>query len=315
MLRSIALLCLAALSCASQPASPFLGDERFLRFGVDPNQEANAVIQDQRTRGYSVSRKIVGQYFSALGFMEPNGRSAAVRIVTARGIAVALDPTPATPLESETTFALIAPPLDDTHDPDRDGFDEVFVERRTAAKSCIEVYRIRDVGFVDPVKLDTHHFGQDFCPYAVVDLDDDGAVELLADVPLRGFEPLAPHVRVALWPQDHRFEANGRSAGAKAFMKSERLERDRQLTAARNRGDVSEAMRLGIELAALLQLWGGRPDQQAAEVDMAVQGLALKPGEAATSIAARNRIRDDWNVPTPPTSPSGTRAGKEAPRP
>jgi hypothetical protein len=315
MHRLLALLCFAAVGCASQPPSPFFGDERFLRFGVDPDQEANALIEDQRAHGYAVALKVLGQHFTALGFMEPNGRSTAVRIVTARGIAVALDPTPATALEAPTTYALLAPPIEGTNDPDHDGFDEVFVERRTAAKSCIDVYRIRDVGFVDPVTLDRHHFAQEFCPYAALDLDDDGTVELLADVPLRGFEPLAPRVRVALWPQGHRFEANGRSDAAKQFMKSERLDRDRQLTAARTRRDVNEALRLGIELAALVQLWGGRPDQQVAEIDMATHGLVLQPGQAATLIAARHRIFHDWNVPAPATSPSGTRADKEAPRP
>jgi hypothetical protein len=308
----LALACLAAVSCAHPPPSPYFGDERFLRFGVDPDQEANAVIQDQHDRGYNVAQRIVGQYFTALGFMERDGRSVAVRVVTARGIALALDRNSPNPLAAPTTYALLSSPLKDTQDADGDGFEEVFVERRTAAGNCIDVYRVRDVGFVDPVKLDTRHFGQEFCPYAVLDLDGDGKVELLADVSLQGFEPLAPHVRVPLWARDHRFVTDGNSPAAMQFAVTERNDRVQQLVAARKRRDAKEALRLGVELAALAQLSGSEPAEQVAEFDRATRGFVLSPAEAASLIGARNRIFQDWNIEA--ASPTATPADTQRAR-
>ena len=75
-----------------------------------------------------------------------------VRIITARGIALALDPVVATPLQPGIRYALLPPPLKESHDPDGDGFEEVFVHRLTdGAAPCILVYRVRDSGFADPV--------------------------------------------------------------------------------------------------------------------------------------------------------------------
>lgn len=310
----LVLVTLAATSCATAPPpSPFYGDEKYLRFGVDPDQEADAVVEDQRTRGYVVSRKIAGQHFTALGFMEPNGRSAAVRVVTARGIALALDPKPATAFERAVSYALLAQPIPDTHDADKDGFDEVFIERRSdGAQNCIDVYRVRDVGFVDPVSLDARVFDQAFCPNALLDLDDDGTAELLADVALRGFEPLTPHVRVVLWARGHRFELAGNPSGNDRFATAERVERDPPLQQSRARRDADTALQIAIELAAYAKLTGRDPNQQLAELDVAMRGLALSPVQTASVLAARTRIFRDWNAPD---SPSGGAADKEAARP
>lgn len=117
MRRVALLLVLSLLSCATPPKGPFFGDERYLRFGVDPNQEANAVIEDQRARDYRLALKLLGQNFTALGFMNPDGRSASVRILTKRGIAVALDPETA-PLRPPLSWALIEGPIEDTQDAD-----------------------------------------------------------------------------------------------------------------------------------------------------------------------------------------------------
>ncbi len=148
------LVCAAALllACASRPQSPFYGDERFLVVGVRPDAEAAAVAEELEQSGYTVIRTLNGLHFTALGAADADGAPVKVRIITGRGIAVALDPVVATLLQPGIRYALLPPPAKDTHDPDGDGFEEVFVHRLVdGAAPCILVYRVLDSGFADPV--------------------------------------------------------------------------------------------------------------------------------------------------------------------
>lgn len=154
MKRTALLLAAAAAvcACASQPASPFFGDDRYLVLGVDPNAEADTLAEQLEQSGYLVERTLRGQHFSALGATRPDGQPGKVRVLTVRGIALALDSTPGDPLQPAVHYALLAPPSRESHDADGDGFEEVFVATATGAGSaCILVYRVRDSGFVDLV--------------------------------------------------------------------------------------------------------------------------------------------------------------------
>lgn len=74
-----------------------------------------------------------------------------MRVVTARGIALELDPEEADAVHPGVRFELLPQPFEDTLDADGDGFDEVFVQSLPASGEppCILVYRVRDSGFVD----------------------------------------------------------------------------------------------------------------------------------------------------------------------
>src|SRR4051812_17309771 len=98
-MRGAAILLLGLVACASTPKGPVFHDDQYLRFGVDPDQEANAVIESQKERDYRLAQRLIGQHFTALGFMDKGGRSTAVRILTLRGIAVALDSRPQSALQ------------------------------------------------------------------------------------------------------------------------------------------------------------------------------------------------------------------------
>jgi hypothetical protein len=142
------LLC----ACASTPPSPFFGDERFLVLGVQPDAEAGALAEQLERSGYRIERTLRGQHFTALFALDGDGRPAKVRVVTRRGVALALDAREGHAFSPGVRYVLLAPPLRDTHDADGDGFEEVFVEQHTAAEApCILVYRVRDSGFADPV--------------------------------------------------------------------------------------------------------------------------------------------------------------------
>jgi hypothetical protein len=141
-------------ACASQPRSPFFGDERFLVLGVDADAEADELARQLEASGFRVLQRLRGRDFSALGVAGADGASAKVRVVTGRGIALALDPTAGNHAQPAVRYALLAAPSSETHDADGDGFEEVFVQMLSTAPGaapCILVYRVRDSGFVDLV--------------------------------------------------------------------------------------------------------------------------------------------------------------------
>jgi hypothetical protein len=266
-----------------------------LHFGLDTNAEAKALIQTYADQGEPVSLRLDGQHFTALGFMSRSGRATRVRVVTVRGIQLALDPEPDTPVHSSIDYALLDAPIANTHDADGDGFDEVFVERRTAQATCLLVYRVRDVGFVDPVPTPLRLFAQDLCPTAIADLDRDGRAELIVDTELRGFEGETPRVRVPLWAFDHRYELRAKPDALAFHIAAERAQRLAQLAAAHRRLDAAEAQRLAIELAALAYLLGQSPHEQVRAFDDALAGLVLSTSEQHAALAARLTIFRSWN--------------------
>jgi hypothetical protein len=141
-----------ALGCASSPASPFFGDEELLVVGVDRDAEADAMVREYEAAGSKLTLRLRGEHFSALGFTRKDGLGA-VRVLTGRGIALALDSKAGTALTQGARYALLGPPFTQTHDADGDRFEEVFVQLYPDAPSepCVLVYRVRDSGFVDPV--------------------------------------------------------------------------------------------------------------------------------------------------------------------
>jgi hypothetical protein len=314
-MRCAALLLLGVLACASTPSGPVFHDETYLRFGVDPREEEVAVIESQKARAYRLGLRVHGQHFTALGFMDKSGRSSAVRILTVRGTAIALDSRPEGQMQPAVTYALLAPPIADTYDADHDGFDEVFVEQRSPGKTCLQVYRVRDVGFVDRVVVDSRIFGQDVCARAAIDLDVDGIVELVTEVELLGFprggaSAEARRMFLPLWANQHQFVARAGSAAQRAWLTQERTRREAELQQARGRLDVANCYALGIELAALAYLDGGDRDAQIAAFDRALRGLVLQPAQAAANLTARGRIYSDWNRPDdePAAAPTPTPA-------
>jgi hypothetical protein len=196
-------------------------------------------------------------------------------------------------------YALLAQPIAGTQDADGDGFEEVFVEQRSAAGNCVLVYRVRDVGFIDPVPVSAKFFGQEHCPNGVVDVDGDGRAELVIDLVLEGFEGEAPRVRAVLWPVDHRFDAQGYPAELGRYIGGERALRAAELADARSRNDFKVVYRTSIELAALTYLLGAPVADQVASFDSAVAGLLLSQAQESARQNARQRISTVWNAASP----------------
>jgi hypothetical protein len=121
--------------------------------GVDPDAETDAVARQLEASGFAILERLRGRYFGALGAAGPDGRPAKVRVVTGRGIALALDPDERGMTQPTRRYALLPPPSDETHDADGDGVEEVFVHVLPEAGEppCIQAYRVLDSGFVDAV--------------------------------------------------------------------------------------------------------------------------------------------------------------------
>jgi hypothetical protein len=306
------------LGCARAPAGPFFHDEQYLRFGVDPHSEADSLVKLYAERSEPLALRLSGHDFTALGFMDRQGRSTRARVVTMRGIALALDPEQPSPLTAAKRYALVAPPLPGTHDADRDGFEEVFVEERQPSESCLLVFRVRDVGYVDPVPVALPLFGRERCPSGAADVDQDGKAELYVDIELTEFVlQTAPSVRVVLWPEKHRFVLDTADHKLAQYVAAQQAARELELEQARALEDVPEVLRLGVELAALSRLLGLPVRDQVARFERAREGVKLSAAERRWAESASAQIAEHWREPAAP-APAPTDApagGAPAPRP
>jgi len=155
---AVAAVAAGAAACSSGPASPYFGDERFLVLGVSPEEEANAVSKELAVEGRTEYLRLRGSAFTALGFAEPDGTRAWVRVVTQRGIELALDPTASHALSRGERYELVAPATEGLYDADGDGFDEVIVQKRSydADDPCVLAYRLQNTGVVELIEDEAH---------------------------------------------------------------------------------------------------------------------------------------------------------------
>lgn len=313
MWRTFTIVALCA-GCASQPRSPFFGDEQYLRFGVDPRAEADELIKAYAQQAEPLALRLVGQNFTALGFMERSGRATRARVVTLRGIALALDPQTESPLQAAVRYALLAPPLPDSHDADGDGFEEVFVEERTSTGSCVRVYKVRDVGFVDQVPTQLRAFDRDYCVTGVDDLDHDGKAELSVRIELVDLDlPHPPTIRLLLWPDDqHGYSPRGSGQQLANFVAAQQAAREIELDQAKSSHDASTALRLAVELAALTQALGLPSRDQLARFDSALRDVRLGATEQAAAEAARAQIEQRWKAMPTLVSPTDQTQDRDA---
>lgn len=140
----LALLCACA---AQEPRGPYFGDERHLVLGVDPEREAALVVERMTTAGYTLALRLRGIRYTALEFADAGGRPVAVRVVTSRGIALALDAREGDALRPALAWRLLPVRLPALRDVD--AAEQVFVEERvTGAVRCVRAYAVDAAGVV-----------------------------------------------------------------------------------------------------------------------------------------------------------------------
>lgn len=239
-----------------------MDETAYLRAGVDPGIEATRL--ERHYRGFHRRVRIDGGTFTAFS-MEDGARSL-VRIVTSRGVALAVD---APSEHGRTRVGLLDgfPP-----DLDRDEHEEVlvFADDPALDRRCIAIVRIVD-GVAREVRLDLDALHGDACVEELADVDGDGQAEALVVVRFTELSlGTAPRVIVPFggreWSRVHRPEL---------------LERE---LAARTRSweTWEEAYRAAVELAALAET------DRLQAFDAALDGWETPP----TREAERQRARE-----------------------
>ncbi len=128
--------------------------------------------------GRALLLRLRGVHFTALGFADATGAPSEVRVVTAHGIALALDATAGHALRPGRSWRLLSSPLPLAGQAAATSDEYVFVEERVKAREpCVRVFRVRPGGEVEPEGRVADPTGRAAC--AVEDAD---AVEA-GDVP------------------------------------------------------------------------------------------------------------------------------------
>lgn len=299
------------LACATR-ASPFLDDDRFLRFGTDPDAEARATIAHFEARGHHLYRRERGRHFVALAFADRAGRPTAVRVLTAVGVALSFDSgVPDGALDGALDdgrfeYGLMRSPRAPDADADGDGFEELFIRRTQLVsragggpspradaappQACIAAFRVRDVGFVDPVMADFGPLGEGACIAALRDVDGDGRTELLARFELPA-PPAgrAPVLLCPLWPSQHRFDWRGEPAAMAGYYGGRIERRLARLARADVATDPPTALQLAAELGLAKYMLHG-PEAALSAVDAALSGQPLGAAQAAWLRRVRARL-------------------------
>lgn len=295
---------LLLVACGAPSQGPFFDDQRYLVFGVEPDAEAAALVERFEAAGRKLLLRVRGHHFTALGFDDGNGHAAAVRVITSRGIELALDPPPGDGLHDPVAYRLLAAPIEGTQDADGDGFEELFVERLVggAREGCIEPYRVRDAGFVDPVPVELAELQGLGCVEDLRDVDSDGRVEPWLVLRASPIDPAAAlSVGLPLVADRHRFVARPAQPPAVSALVSQRTARELTLADARVAGDAGRAYRAALELELIARLSGVAKAERAKALQAALEGVAVDPARLSAALA---RLR-------PPPAPAPAPAASE----
>jgi hypothetical protein len=215
----------------------------YLRLGVDPRAEADAIIEDLRADGFEIDRRIDEHDFVA--FDARRGPDSTVRVVTSRGPSLSIQ-VPDARWPERLRVALGPDPRPDF---DRDGRHDVVVAIRERERTCLAWAQVDAAGYASEVFLPRSDWGESPC---VIEIDASWP-RLLLEVSVP--DSPVPDARVQF-----PVKANARSwvlddsPSASARWEQEIEHRKKALEAAETSGDVPTAHRLEAELGWLDQL-------------------------------------------------------------
>ncbi len=218
----------------------------YLRIGVDPRQEANAIIEDLRNHGFTLGRRIDERYYVAFG--AKRGPDSTVRVVTSRGPALSIQVPDVRWLE--WLWVELAP--DPRPDFDRDGQRDIVVAIRERGRTCLVWAQVSPEGFVSEVFRPSPDWGELPC---VIEIDPSWP-RLLLEVTVPGAPTRDARVRFPVratvrgWTPDD-------SPSVVADWDREIEKRKRALGDAETRGDSPAAARFKAELEWLERLRKG----------------------------------------------------------
>lgn len=246
----------------------------FLSVGVEPIAEAEREEQALVAHGFTVTERVDGRTFVALGAVARRTQATAVRIITTRGIAMGID----TPLIDRPTWQSVRLLEGESgRDLDGDGEIEVVVRIDDSLRPapCLVVVRVRERGDAFEVPIDARAFGDRACPEETTDVERDGTIELVV-----GYRPYV--VRDASIPTMPVVFAGHSGAYEPASAATMQTHADRvvpQRIEARNHAraerDAREVVRLSLEIAWLDGKRGLGIDARRAAFAEAIAGLEL----------------------------------------
>ncbi len=235
-------LSLALLAACAQP-EPVQDPLDYLRVGVDPREEAEAIILDLERHGFEVGRRIDDSGYVA--FDAANGSESTVRVVTSRGASLSLQvPDVRWP---DRLWIELAP--DPRPDFDGNGRRDVVISIRDRERTCLAWAEVDDQGYVSEVFRPRSEWGEAPC---VIEIDvawPRVLVEVsVPDAPVPDARVRFPVRALArAWVLDD-------SPAATAQWEQALAARREALDAAVASGDVRAAARLEAELSWLEQL-------------------------------------------------------------
>ena len=236
---------LLLLSCAKEPA-PVQDPLDYLRVGVDPREEATAMIEQLGRNGFQMNHRIDEAGYVA--FDAARGGETLVRVVTQRGVALSLQAPDVRWPERLWVELADQPRLDGNADGKRD----VLVSLRERDRVCLGWAHVDADGFVVEAVRPRVEWGDRPCIREIL----PGAARLVLelDVPATS----VPNARVQV---PVRSDAGGwtidTSSAVTARWDQEVARRTELLEAFELRGDETTAKRVRAELAWLDQLRNG----------------------------------------------------------
>lgn len=298
-MRPLLLAVVVAAGCAPHRTEP--DPFALLRVGVDPAKEARAVRRSFAQTGYQMTGEVRGAGFRALGFVRPDGASA-VRIVTRRGIEVALD-APDDEEHGRVRVSLLAGKLAG-HDLDGDGHPEVpvAVVLRPRGKRCIGLVRIYADGAASEVAVDPGHAVNGACIERLSDVGGDGRPEALVVERHPGLTAdLGSAPPTVMLPLKGRAGAWGPALGPAyaRYWTAQMQARHKALERARHQAHPADALRIAVELAAIARLRGADTAAQIHAFDEALRGVVLPEAVVPSVDCVRKAIARGWPRPEP----------------
>ena len=245
-MRRLILACACLVACGRPKTVQDPLD--YLRVGVDPSKEADAVIHDLRAQGFEIGRRIDEADFVA--FDAVHGSDSTVRVLTVRGPTLSIyAPDVRRP---ERMSVELGP--DPRPDFDRDGRRDVVVAFRERDRRCLAWIQVDRDGFISEVFRPRSNWGDSPC---VIEIDPSWP-RLLLEVSVPDYPSPDARVRIPVkatarsWVLDE-------TAFAATTWEREVAQRKQAIEVAEAKGDVPTTRRLQAEVAWLEQLRNGKP--------------------------------------------------------
>jgi hypothetical protein len=244
----------------------------FLAVGVAPSAEARTLAASLGESGFHVSSEASGAGWAAFAMTRVDGASLA-RLVTRRGVVVALDESPTAVAPARGLLGVEPAPPSGT-DVDGDGTPDVVLSRNEADRRCLLVIGVDDDGGARPLVVDTANLALDVCLEDVRDVDGNETPEAI--VRIRAHTLARATLPTVDLPLERDATGVYRRVDPPArFVADERASRRASIARARAVPDAEAVYGASLELALVAFAAGEATDVQLAAFDEGMTGTVL----------------------------------------